>query len=217
MNYASLFTADVTGAAFDAAIEMDASNGRVNHAFRLALETAYGVSLPASPAQAVSAINRFLAENKAPKLAAGPGSRAAALTVVQAMHALATILHTGKAKGVHAPLPLPAWADPVALADKVLKAKQAREAKKAAAPAVIDTNATVTAPIPAEVRPVTDTAALSASVNAVIAAAKAGVLTAKQITALRAVLDTAQSPAVTPAKAHKAMPVTVTAPEPALH
>jgi hypothetical protein len=50
INASSLFNTSMVSAAFDAAITTDAEHGRVSALFSQALESAYGLALPASPA-----------------------------------------------------------------------------------------------------------------------------------------------------------------------
>jgi len=92
-NFSALFSAAIVAASFDAAIERDASNGRVNNEFQSMLSLHYGLELPAAPAQALKTINQFLTIEKAPKLAHGPGARAHAPAVGQALYALGEALH----------------------------------------------------------------------------------------------------------------------------
>ena len=214
-NFSTLFSAAIVAASFDAAIERDASNGRVNNEFQSMLALHYGLELPAAPAQALKTINQFLTLDKAPKLAHGPGARAHAPAVGQALHALGGALHgAGKVKNLPALATLPAWADPVAItAAKAAAAdkRKATAASKATAPAA--TAPAIVAPpaatAPAATAPAHD--ALAAHVNAIIAAARGGFLSAAQINQLRAALDTAAAaPATVPTK-HKGGKVTAPA------
>ena len=150
-SFSSLFSTSFVAASFDAAIERDAANGRVNAQFSLALANAYGLELPSSPGQAVKFINELLGLEKAPKLASGPGAKAHAPAVAQALYSLAQALHSaGKIKGLPILAPLPDWANPEKLEAKakaaaekrqVTKARKAaaeeRAAKKAAAGAIV--------------------------------------------------------------------------------
>ena len=130
--FSSLFSPQFVAASFDAAIERDAANGRVNAQFALSLANAYGLELPSSPGQAVKFINELLGLAKAPKLASGPGARAHAPAVAQALHALAQALHSaGKVKGLPNLVSLPDWADPQKLAAAKKAAAEKRAAKKA--------------------------------------------------------------------------------------
>ena len=199
-HFSALFSAAIVAASFDAAIERDASNGRVNNEFQSMLSLHYGLELPAAPAQSLKMINEFLTLEKAPKLAHGPGARAHAPAVGQALYALGEALHAaGKVKALPVLAVLPAWADPVAVA--AVKAASAEKRKatkesKATAPAAA---ATVTAPA-AATAPAAD---MAAHVNAVIAAARGGFLSAAQIATLRAALDTAPAAAATVPTKHK--------------
>ena len=131
-NFSALFSAAIVAASFDAAIERDASNGRVNNEFQSMLSLHYGLELPAAPAQALKTINQFLTLEKAPKLAHGPGARAHAPAVGQALHALGEALHAaGKVKALPVLAALPAWADPAALAAAAAAAADKRKATKA--------------------------------------------------------------------------------------
>ena len=195
--FSSLFSATVAAAAFDVAIERDAANGRVNSEFIGALGAHYGLDVPVSPKGAILFANEFLTLDKAPKLASGPGARAAAPAVARALLALGEALHAaGKVKALPILAALPAWADEAVLAEKSKAATEKRKATAAAkatapaatvavsiAPAPAATPATATAPAP--------TVDLNGHVNAILAAAKNGHLTAQQIGALRAALDIA--------------------------
>ena len=220
-HFSSLFSASIIAASFDAAIERDASNGRVNAEFSSMLTLHYGLELPAAPAQALKTINQFLTLEKAPKLAHGPGARAHAPAVGQAMHAIGQVLHTaGKVKNLPALAALPAWADPEKLAAAAAAAAEKRKATAAAkvtapaatapaatAPAATAPAATAPAAAAAIVAPPATTApahdALVVHVNAVIAAARGGFLSAGQLNMLRAALDTAAAAAASVPTKHK--------------
>ena len=235
-NFSALFSAAIVAASFDAAIERDASNGRVNNEFQSMLSLHYGLELPAAPAQALKLINEFLTQAKAPKLAHGPGARAHAPAVGQALYALGEALHAaGKVKSLPMLATLPTWADPAALAAAAAAAADKRKATKASkvtapaatAPAATAPAATApaaTAPAataPAATAPAAD---MAAHVNAVIAAARGGFLSAAQVATLRAALDTAPAAAATVPTKHKggkvnkatAPAATVTAPAAAI-
>ena len=208
-NFSALFSAAIVAASFDAAIERDASNGRVNNEFQSMLSLHYGLELPAAPAQALKLINEFLTQAKAPKLAHGPGARAHAPAVGQALYALGEALHAaGKVKALPVLAALPVWADPVAIATAKTAAADKRKATAAAkstapaatAPAATAPAATVTAPA-AATAPAHDE--LAVYVNAVIAAARGGFLSAGQINQLRAALDTAAAAAASVPTKHK--------------
>jgi hypothetical protein len=213
-HFSALFSAAIVAASFDAAIERDASNGRVNSEFSAMLALHYGLELPASPAQVLKTINQFLMLEKAPKLASGPGARAHAPAVGQALHALGAALHgAGKVKNLPALATLPSWADPAAIAAAAAAAAAKRKATAAvkatapaaaapaapaaAAPAAAGAGAAPAAIIapPAATAPAHD--ALAVHVNAIIAAARGGFLSAGQINMLRAALDTAAAAAAT--------------------
>ena len=209
-NFSTLFSAAIVAASFDAAIERDATNGRVNNEFQSMLSLHYGLELPAAPAQALKLINEFLTQPKAPKLAHGPGARAHAPAVGQALHALGAALHAaGKIKALPMLATLPAWADPAAIAAAAAAAADKRKATKASkatatatapAAAVTAPAAAVTAPAAAVTAPAAD---MAAHVNAVVAAARGGFLSAAQINQLRAALDTAPAAAATVPTKHK--------------
>ena len=226
-HFSTLFSAAIVAASFDAAIERDASNGRVNAEFSSMLALHYGLELPAAPAQTLKTINQFLTLEKAPKLAHGPGARAHAPAVGQALHALGGAMHAaGKVKNLPALAALPAWADPAKLAAAAAAAAEKRaatKAEKAAAPAAAaaiiapPAAAIIAPPAAAATAPAHD--ALAGHVNAVIAAARGGFLSTAQINQLRAALDTAVAAAATvPTKrkggkaAAPAAAATVTAP-----
>ena len=212
-HFSTLFSAAIVAASFDAAIERDASNGRVNAEFSSMLALHYGLELPAAPAQALKTINQFLTLEKAPKLAHGPGARGHAPAVGQALHALGAAMHAaGKVKNLPVLATLPAWADPEKLAAAAAAAAEKRKAakeEKATAPAAAATApaAAATAPAAAIVAPPAATApahdALAVHVNAVIAAARGGFLSAGQINQLRAALDTAAAAAASVPTKHK--------------
>ena len=225
-HFSTLFSAATVAASFDAAIERDAANGRVNSEFSAMLSLHYGLELPASPAQALKTVNQFLTLEKAPKLAHGPGARAHAPAVGQALHAIGQALHgAGKVKNLPALAKLPTWADPVAIAAAAAAAAAKRKATAASkatapaaaaatAPAAAATAPAATAPAAAIVAPSAATApadSLATHVNAVIAAARGGFLSAGQVNMLRAALDTAAAaPATVPTK-HKGSKVTAPA------
>ena len=210
--FSTLFSSTVVAASFDAAIERDASNGRVNNEFQSMLSLHYGLELPAAPVQALKLINEFLTQVKAPKLAHGPGARAHGPAVGQALHALGEALHAaGKVKALPVLAALPAWADPVAVAaakaasaEKRSANKRSADKRKATAPAATAPAATApaaAATAPAAALPAHE--ALAAHVNAVLAAARGGFLSAMQLAALRAALDTAPAAAATVPTKHK--------------
>ena len=204
-NFSALFSAAIVAASFDAAIERDASNGRVNNEFQSMLSLHYGLELPAAPAQALKTINQFLTLEKAPKLAHGPGARAHGPAVGQALHALGEALHAaGKIKALPVLAALPVWADPAALAAAAAAAadkRKATKASKATAPAATAPAATA----PAATAPAATVTApdLSSAVAVVLAAARGGFLSAAQIATLRAALDTAPAAAATVPTKHK--------------
>lgn len=132
LNLSSLFAASVLAATFDDVIEDQARSARIYAPLVAALEVSYGISLPVATAPAVKYANNMLFSlEKAPVLAKGLGAKAATVTVIQALHAyLCVVVSNMSAK--HAPLtvaPLPAWADPVAIAAKKQANKDARQAK----------------------------------------------------------------------------------------
>ena len=218
-HFSTLFSAAIVAASFDAAIERDAANGRVNNEFQSMLSLHYGLELPAAPAQALKTINQFLTIEKAPKLAHGPGARAHAPAVGQALYALGEALHAaGKVKALPMLAALPVWADPAALAAAAAAAadkRKATKASKAAAPAATAPAATApaaTAPAAAATAPAAAAPDLSSAVAMVLAAAKGGHLSAKQVSALRSALDVAAAAAASAPTKHKGGKATVTAP-----
>ena len=215
-NFSALFSAAIVAASFDAAIERDASNGRVNNEFQSMLSLHYGLELPAAPAQALKTINQFLTLEKAPKLAHGPGARAHAPAVGQALYALGEALHSaGKVKALPALATLPAWADPAALAAAAAAAADKRKATKASkvtAPAATAPAATA----PAATAPAATAPDVASAVAMVLAAAKGGHLSAKQVSALRSALDVAAAAAASAPTKHKGGKATVTAPAAAI-
>lgn len=210
-SYSALFNADMVSAAFDAAITQDAQNGRINAGFATALESAYGLQLPASPAKAVTHINQFLTLDKMPLIKRGIGAHAGSITVVNALFQLATALEVaGKVKNLPVVAALPSWADEIKVQAKKEAAKAAKP-QKAKSEAITATKggkvATVnpasipaleTAPNDAEFKPLAVSYAnIQAAINLVVSAANGGALTETQITALRSALDTVKSkPAV---------------------
>lgn len=133
LSLASLFTSDIIASTFDAQCEAQALQGRTYPPLLTILDGAYGLQVPASTAAAIKWLNANLFTlPKLPKLAKGVGARAAAVTVAQAIHAYAVTLRAGMADPTKAPevSPLPAWADPVAIAKVKAARKESRDAKK---------------------------------------------------------------------------------------
>lgn len=129
---ASLFTADAVASSFDAQCEAQALTGRTFPPLLTMLDGAYGLQIPAATAGAIKYLNMNLfGLDKRPTLAKGVGSRAAVITVTQALHAYAVALSAGvsdKAKAVPVAA-MPAWADPVAIAKAKAERKDAKQAK----------------------------------------------------------------------------------------
>ena len=217
-NFSALFSAAIVAASFDAAIERDASNGRVNSEFQSMLSLHYGLELPAAPAQALKLVNEFLTQEKAPKLAHGPGARAHAPAVGQALYALGEALHAaGKVKALPVLAALPVWTDPVAVAAAKAAAADKRSANKRSADKRSADKRSATAPAataPAATAPAAAAAApdVAGAVAVVLAAATGGFLSAAQIATLRAAFDTAPAAAATVPTKHKGGKTTVTAP-----
>lgn len=183
--FSSLFTADMIGAAFDSAIERDASNGRVSALFTGALASAYGIEVPAAPLAAVKFINQILTGDKMPKVAHGAGARGAALDVVEALYALAQALHAaGKVKNLPMVADLPAWANRAA----IKTAAAAAAAKRAATVAAKKESSTVTAPPVA-----TGKRGDLVSAQVIVASIVGGKLTANDIAAIESALATARA------------------------
>lgn len=193
--FSSLFSATVAAAAFDVAIERDAANGRVNSEFIGALGAHYGIDVPVSPKGAILFANEFLGLDKAPKLASGPGARAAAPAVARALLALGEALHAaGKVKALPILAKLPAWADEAVLAEKSKAATEKRKATaaaKATAPAATVAVSVAAAPAATPATATAPAIDVQAHVNAILAASKGGHLTPQQIGQLRAALDIA--------------------------
>ena len=189
--FSSLFSSQFISGSFDDAIERDAANGRVNTMLTNALENAYGLKLPASPVQAIKTINEVLTLEKAPRLANGPGAKAHAPAVAQALYSLAQALHSaGKVKGLPPLVGLPDWANPEKLEAKAKAAAEKRQATKAAKATVTAPPATVDAPTTHTAE--TPTLNISQHITIVIAAIKGGYVSAKNLAILRAALETAQ-------------------------
>jgi hypothetical protein len=189
--FSSLFSSQFISGSFDDAIERDAANGRVNTMLTNALENAYGLALPAAPVQALKMINEFLGLAKAPKLAHGPGAKAHAPAVAQALYSLAQALHSaGKVKGLPPLVGLPDWANPEKLEAKAKAAAEKRQATKAAKATVTAPPATVDAPTTHTAE--TPTLNISQHITIVVAAIKGGYVSAKNLAILRAALETAQ-------------------------
>lgn len=135
MSLSSLFTAQVLAASFDEHAESQARAGRVYQPLADMLNVSYGIDLPLSTLTAIKYINNnLLSLEKPPVLAAGIGAKAAAVTVVQALHGYAVTLLCGmseakRAESGAAVRDLPSWADPVAIAAKKAERKDAKKAK----------------------------------------------------------------------------------------
>ncbi len=137
MAISSIFGSEILAAAFDDQAAAQAAQGRVYAPLAHALDAAYGIALPVATLQAIAYVNgKLLQADKCPTLAKGIGAKAAAVTVVQALHAYMLDVVAGMAplkvldagaKAIVAPLP--AWADPVQMAAKKATAKAAKEAK----------------------------------------------------------------------------------------
>lgn len=124
-TYTQAFKASTITAAFDEVVTTDAAHGRVATVLLSAITADYGFELPTSPAAFIAKINsQFMACEKAP---------ASMAALVQVLHATASaVIAAGVAKKLPALSPLPAWADPVAIAEKKAKASAVRAANKAA-------------------------------------------------------------------------------------
>ena len=200
ISFASLFTADAVGAAFDSAIESQAIAGRVPAMLTDAVQTHYGVTIPASPKAAMIAINTMAAMASPLSIVKGAGARSSAATLMQALYRMGELLGQSPAKCLPALAALPAWADPVAL--ELAKAKRkAAKAAKSVQPDPETEEGEDDAPEPGPVGVAPDMAQQIASAMALIqAAAKAGQLTQTQWDAIRALAETS-SPVAAPAKA----------------
>ena len=200
ISFASLFTADTVGASFDSAIESQAIAGRVPAMLTDAVQTHYGVTIPASPKAAMIAINTMAAMASPLSIVKGAGARSSAATLMQALYRMGELLGQSPAKGLPALAALPAWADPVAL--ELAKAKRkAAKAAKSVQPDPETEEGEGETPEPGPVGAAPDMAQQIASAMALIqAAAKAGQLTQTQWDAIRALAETS-SPVAAPAKA----------------
>ena len=200
ISFASLFTAEAVGASFDSAIESQAIAGRVPAMLTDAVQTHYGVTIPASPKAAMIAVNTLAAMASPLSIVKGAGARSSAATLMQALYRLGELLSKSPAKGLPALSPLPAWADPVAL--ELAKAKRkAAKAAKIVQPDPETEEGEGETPEPGPVGAAPDMAQQIATAMALIqAAAKAGQLTQTQWDAIRALAETS-SPVAAPAKA----------------
>lgn len=124
-TYTQAFKASTITAAFDEVVTTDAAHGRVATVLLSAIAVDYGFELPTSPAAFIAKINtQFMACEKAP---------GAMVALTQVLHAAASaVIAAGVAKKLPALSALPAWADPVAIAEKKAKASAVRAANKAA-------------------------------------------------------------------------------------
>ena len=201
ISFASLFTADAVGAAFDSAIESQAIAGRVPAMLTDAVQTHYGVTIPASPKAAMIAINTMAAMASPLSIVKGAGARSSAATLMQALYRMGELLGQSPAKGLPALSPLPAWADPVAIQAAKDKRKAAKAAKNAAPETDPDSEDDSADDAPGPVGAAPDMAQQIATAMALIqAAAKAGQLTQTQWDAIRALAETS-APVAAPAKA----------------
>lgn len=200
VSFASLFTADAVGAAFDSSIESQAIAGRVPAMLTDAVQTHYGVTIPASPKAAMIAINTMAAMASPLSIVKGAGARSSAATLMQALYRMGELLGQSPAKGLPALAALPAWADPVAL--ELAKAKRkAAKAAKSVQPDPETEEGEGETPEPGPVGAAPDMAQQIATAMALIqAAAKAGQLTQTQWDAIRALADSS-APVAAPAKA----------------
>lgn len=200
ISFASLFTADAVGASFDSAIESQAIAGRVPAMLTDAVQTHYGVTIPASPKAAMIAINTMAAMASPLSIVKGAGARSSAATLMQALYRMGELLGQSPAKGLPALAALPAWADPVALELAKAKRKAAKAAKSVQPdPETEEGEGETPEPVPVGAAP--DMAQQIATAMALIqAAAKAGQLTQTQWDAIRALADSSATVAA-PAKA----------------
>ena len=200
ISFASLFTAEAVGASFDSAIESQAIAGRVPAMLTDAVQTHYGVTIPASPKAAMIAINTMAAMASPLSIVKGAGARSSAATLMQALYRMGELLGQSPAKGLPALSPLPAWADPVAL--ELAKAKRkAAKAAKSVQPDPETEEGEGETPEPGPVGAAPDMAQQIATAMALIqAAAKAGQLTQTQWDAIRALAESS-APVAAPAKA----------------
>ena len=201
ISFASLFTADAVGASFDAAIESQAIAGRVPAMLTDAVQTHYGVTIPASPKAAMIAINTMAAMASPLSIVKGAGARSSAAVLMQALYRMGELLGQSPAKGLPALATLPAWADPVALELAKAKRKAAKAAKKTTTDTDPEDGDSAEEENPGHVGVAPDMAQQIASAMALIqAAAKAGQLTQTQWDAIRALADSS-APVAAPAKA----------------
>ena len=198
ISFASLFTTDAVGASFDSAIESQAIAGRVPAMLTDAVQTHYGVTIPASPKAAMIAINTMAAMASPLSIVKGAGARSSAATLMQALYRMGELLGQSPAKGLPALSALPAWADPVALELAKAKRKAAKAAKKTATDTDPEDDSAVEEENPGPVGVAPDMAQQIASAMALIqAAAKAGQLTQTQWDAIRALAETSAPVAAT--------------------
>lgn len=163
----SLFSAELLGRTFDNQANEQAAKGRIYVPLTALLKSAYGLAIPQATAPAIAYINgHLLMQPKAPALVKGVGAKSAAVTVTQALHAYAVAVRAGMSDATKAPavLPLPAWADPVAIAAKKDDAK-AKRLEKANAAASDSLAAALTAPIDVPAEDIALAAALTAPVD----------------------------------------------------
>ena len=200
ISFASLFTAEAVGASFDSAIESQAIAGRVPAMLTDAVQTHYGVTIPASPKAAMIAVNTMAAMASPLSIVKGAGARSSAATLMQALYRMGELLGQSPAKGLPALSPLPAWADPVAIQAAKDKRKAAKAAKSVQPdPETEEGEGETPEPGPVGVAP--DMAQQIATAMALIqAAAKAGQLTQTQWDAIRALAESS-APVAAPAKA----------------
>ena len=194
--FSSLFNSAHLAAAFDGAVLADAANGRVHAPLAAALLSSYGLVLPSSPRAAATYTNDWLTLDKAPIVARGPGARAAAPAIAQALHALMIAIHAaGKVNNLPALAGLPVWADPAAIAAKKAATAAKRAETKAAKPAIApsgDADESTESSESSESSEAKQTAPdVSTAANLTIAALRAGSLSPALLQALRDAMESA--------------------------
>lgn len=191
--FSALFTAGAVAASFDAAIQRDASNGRINAQLSALLSDAWGFSLPAKPLAFAVMVNDLRKADKMATFTKGVGMRTGARQVHEALASLyATLYEADKVKGMPALAAAPAW-----LAAPVRKAK-ADKADTAEAGDTGDTGtSTPTDSVEVLATPAHD--ALAAAVAMVLAACHGNQLSDDQRTDLLEALVVTATP-ITPAQ-----------------
>ena len=166
---------------FDASVQAAAEHGRISAEWATAVLCDWSLALPASPAKFVAWLNREFLTTEA-----GTYKQA---DLIADMRDVAVILsESGKCKNLPAVLPLPQWATVEGIAAAKAAAAEKRATTKAAKAAAGSEGGSEGG---SDTAPIDIAAATNAAVNTVIAAAKAGALTADQKAALIEALSAA--------------------------